>query len=140
MKANTKSAEAERIVRDAALALMTPEMGECLVCFVDRQLRSFGCDNTHRFTLQYRDASAPRATAIVKRLSRLGACCCDCEIFLNAYEPAFALWSRDRWVEDAQGEATCLEGGPPDVMPPCAGVRRGAVNPCGNWERPLRGW
>ena len=140
MKANTKSAEAERIVRDAALALMTPEMGECLVCFVDRQLRSFGCDNTHRFTLQYRDASAPRATAIVKRLSRLGACCCDCEIFLNAYEPAFALWSRDRWVEDAQGRRPASRAVRRTSCPRARVCGGALVNPCGNWERPLRGW
>ena len=135
MEPSTTSAEAERIVREAAQTLMTPVAGECLVCFVDRQLRSFGCDNSHRFTLRYRDASAPRATAVVKRLSRLGACCCDCEIFLNAYEPALPLWSPDTWVEYADGGEYCIEGEPPEVMPPCAGVRRGSVTPCQNWWR-----
>lgn len=135
MEANTPSAEAENIVRQAALTIMTPDVGECLVCYVDRQLRGFGCDGTHRFAAQYRDASAPRSTALLKRLGRAGACCCDCEIFLNACEPSFSLWSSDQWIEDPEWGEVFVEAEPPAVMPACAGVRRGAVTPCRNWEQ-----
>lgn len=135
METNTPSAEAENIVRLAARTILTPDVGECLVCYVDRQLRAFGCDGTHRFAQQYRDASAPRSTALVKRLARVGACCCDCEIFLNACEPAFALWTEDRWVDDPEQGEVFVESQPPAVMPACTGVPRGAVDPCRNWAR-----
>ncbi len=47
---------------------------------------------------------------------------CDCEIFLNGYQ----LRGAD---VDAAFEA----------VPPCNGVRRGSVQPCGNWVSMERG-
>src|SRR5690606_18557138 len=79
METTTAITQAESIVRTAASQAPTPGAAECLVCYVDRLLEQHGCDNTHRFTEQYRIASAPRHTALVKRLARMGACCCDCE-------------------------------------------------------------
>lgn len=125
---------AERILHDAASTLMTPTAGECLACFVARQIGEFGCDGTHRFAVQYRDSVASRATELLARLSAMGACCCDCEMFMNTYEPARRLWSHaqdsapddsDEWVDPE----------PPDTMPPCETTRRGSTKPCANWER-----
>ena len=138
MKTNTATAQAEPIVRNAARQMLTPRTAECLVCYVDRHIEQYGCDNTHRFTEQYRAASAPRHTALVKRLSRMGACCCDCEIFLNAYRPRWNLWTADHWVSTADGGEEFVECSPPASMPPCAGVPRGSVTPCVNWERAYR--
>ena len=135
METNTAITQAESIVRTAASQVLTPGAAECLVCYVDRLLEQHGCDNTHRFTEQYRAASAPRHTALVKRLARMGACCCDCEIFLNAYRPAWNLWTPDRRVEAPDGFVEFIESSPPASMPPCAGVPRGSVKPCEHWER-----
>lgn len=97
-------------------------------------LDEFSCDGTHRHAFRYRDGTAPRATALRERLRRIGACCCDCEMFLNAYVLR-ADWERRMAGDLADGE----DGAEP--VPPCQGVRRGSVRPCGNWllVRPYRG-
>src|SRR3954463_9858356 len=59
---------------------------ECLCCYVARLLDEFPCDGSHRHAIRYRDAMAPHATALTKRLRDVGACCCDCELFLNGYQ------------------------------------------------------
>lgn len=107
--------EAEQLVRALSEELLAPRDGECLACFVDRQLTEHGCDGTHRFALHFRDRKAPRATALMRTLSENGACCCDCEIFLNAYER----------VRDTDTES-------------CRGVGRGSVQPCVLWRRQRR--
>lgn len=78
--------EAQEIIRNASSDILTPLKGECVLCFTDRQLGQFGCHNTLRFALTYRDLVAPRATALDRRLGAKGGYC-DCEIFLNAYQP-----------------------------------------------------
>lgn len=143
--------QAERILQDAASTIMTPRAGECLVCFVARQLDEFGCDGTHRFAVHYRDSFAPRATSLLTRLSAMGACCCDCEMLMNAYEPARRLWTpaqvsvdvdefdaddADEFDEDDFDEWAGPE--PPDTMPPCETTRRGSTQPCANWQRVSR--
>lgn len=115
---NTQSIadDAEQIVQDTVTALLIPITGECLACYVLRQLNTFGCDGTHRLARTFRDLTAPRATALEDRLASMGACCCDCELFMNAYQPAQ------------------LEGALRS-QPPCHGVRRGSTQPCINWAR-----
>lgn len=109
--------EAEHFIRARADELTRPHDKECLCCYLARMLDQFPCDGSHRHALRFRDLTAPRATALLERLSRVGGCCCDCEVFLNGYQPR--SWSPD--------EAAAL--------PPCAGVRRGSVRPCANWVR-----
>jgi hypothetical protein len=73
---------------------------------------------------------APRATALRDRLSGIGACCCDCEIFLNGYllDPALGY--------DSSGDVEVGEDAPSlNELPACCGVRRGSVQPCRNWVR-----
>ncbi|WP_157486903.1 DUF2695 domain-containing protein [Leucobacter salsicius] len=107
---------AEQIVQDTVSAMVQPNAGECLACYVLRQLNTFGCDGSHRFSRAFRDLTAPRATSLEVRLASMGACCCDCEIYMNAYESAQRDW----------------ESRP---QPPCCGVRLGSTQPCGNWVR-----
>lgn len=116
-------------MRDLAAAVLTPHEHECLCCYVVRMLNDYPCDGSHRHALRYRDLMAPRATALLTRLERVGACCCDCELFVNGY------WLRS-WVrqyaelgdiEDDHGQAGYVN------LPACQGVRRGSVRPCGNW-------
>ena len=116
MKEKLIDEEAEQIVRELSQKLFDIEPAECLICYVDRQLSQFGCDGTHRFTLHYRDRAAPRATALLRNLSQMGACCCDCEILYNAYQ-------RVRELREAE------------ETPRCLGVRRGSTQPCGRWFR-----
>jgi hypothetical protein len=139
-EADTIAAEAETIARDASTALMTPHVDECMVCFVDRQLEQFGCDNTHRFAESFRDQSAPGAAALARRLSALGARCCDCEIFMNAFQPHLRLWEPHPDSDDLDGDDGWAEPLPPQQMPSCAGVSRGSLEPCSNWERMSRWW
>jgi hypothetical protein len=143
MERTSITEQAERILHDVASTLMTPAAGECLVCFVARQLDEFGCNGTHRFASHYRDRSAPRATALLARLSAMGACCCDCEMFVNTYEPAPRLWTQahrsvDSKDVDSDDGDECTDAKPPDTMPPCETTRRGSTKPCANWERVSR--
>lgn len=99
-----------------------PFAGECLCCYVARMLEQFSCDGSHRHSLRYRDLVAPRATSFRKTLSQMGACCCDCEVLLNAYQ--LRSYSDD---DD-----------PDPLPPPCECVRRGSLQPCVNWVRVSR--
>lgn len=147
----TLESEVRTIIDAASARLLRPRAGECLTCYVFRQLGEFGCDGTHRFALSYRDRTAPRATALLSRLARMGACCCDCEMFLNAY----ALGPRPWLVRDPFGEVIGIpvsaeeltgtrepEEAPEAGLPPdrqlflcCRFVRRGSTQPCANWRR-----
>jgi hypothetical protein len=89
--------------------LTEPGPRECLRCYLIRMLNEFGCNNTHRWTRHWRDARAPRAHALVERLQRRGACCCDCEVIFNVFPD---------YPES-------------DEVLPCAGVlRAGSAAPC----------
>lgn len=90
---------------------------ECLTCYVGRMLSDFGCDDTMRWTARWRDARAPRATALLSTLAGRGARC-DCQLASRVY-PEHLL---------VQAGASPL---------PCAGVsRRGSTKPC----RPVPGF
>ena len=120
--------EAETLVRQLAEHFTQARGDECLCCYVWRMLDDFPCDGSHRHAYRYRDLRAPRATALRERLSRVGACCCDCEIFMNGYT---LRAGQDLLEQVDTGLAT---------LPPCQGVRRGSVQPCRNWARIRRGW
>ena len=83
--------EAERTLRVLSAELTEVRPAECLLCYVHRML-DLGCSGL-RWAQRYRDERAPRATALEQRLGQMGGFC-DCEIFLNAYEPAPELWIR----------------------------------------------
>ncbi len=136
MTIETPADEAENYVRSLATALTTPRRGECLACFVHRQLAEFGCDNTLRFAVRYRDVTAPRASALEQRLGDLGGFC-DCEIFLNGYTPAAEFWTPEREIEDDRGMEV-IEAEPPETLPDCRPVRRGSTRPCTVWARHRR--
>jgi hypothetical protein len=123
---------AEKFVSQLHADPSRPREHECLCCYVARSLDEFPCDGTHRHALRYRDLMAPRATALLDRLSRVGACC-DCELFLNGYlsKADFGSGPSD---EDADDGGLSFED-----LPPCQGVRRGTVQPCTNWVRVRRG-
>lgn len=120
--------QAEEFLRELATELVAPRPGECLSCYVARMLDDMPCDGSHRHALRYRDAVAPRATALVERLRQVGACCCDCELFLNGYE------LRAAFFPDGDPDAVL------DELPTCSGVRRGSIRPCCNWVRIRRGY
>jgi hypothetical protein len=132
--------QAEQLVRQVAEELTRVREGECLCCYVDRQLRELGCDKTHRHSLRYRDAVAPRVTRLRSQLKQLGACCCDCELFTNAYrlqkEFLVPMYERGTGEEDDRYEDELVE---PAEMPPCAGVVLGSAQPCSNWKQ-VNGW
>lgn len=125
-------------MRSAATRLTTPDDGECLLCFVRRQIEEFGCDTTLRFARHYRDLVAPRATALERRLGQKGGYC-DCEIFLNGYRLVDELWTPEREIQ-RDGYVEIAEPEPPKAMPPCRRVRRLSTQPCGWWTRLRFGW
>lgn len=130
--------EAERVLADASLALLGPEPRECLLCYVHRMMMEFGCDGRLRFAGHYRDARAPRATALERRLGTAGGYC-DCEIFLNGYELRQAYWvpemgsQQEDLDDDDDPELTW-----PTPLPRCTGVRGGSTQPCRLWDRLYR--
>jgi hypothetical protein len=132
--------EAEGLVHQLADELTRPREGECLCCYVARQLDEYPCDGTHRHAFRYRDARAPRATALAQRMRDIGACCCDCEIFMNGYQLDACFWTPEREVVHDGGGTVILDAKQPEQLPPCAGVRRGSTRPCTNWVRRRRGW
>lgn len=108
---NRSVTEAEQIVTELRTALTEPRSRECLACFVSRMLAEFGCDNHLRWVARWRDACAPRATALETRLENRGGFC-DCEVAFNVYP-----------------EVMLREEG--EEAPPCKGVsRRGSTRPC----------
>lgn len=94
-----------------------PADHECLACFLYRALSTHGCDGTHLFLLAYRDATAPRATALERKMQLLGGYC-DCEVLANAIRPITR--EANQALED-------------DVDLVCKGVRRGTTQPCEHW-------
>ena len=116
-------ADTEHELRLLASALTEPRPRECLLCYVYRMLE-LGCDGTHRWATRFRDLRAPRVHGLLSRLSSMGACCCDCEIFRNAYVAA----PRE-------------SGDPSSSEPPgCRGARAGSTKGCALWTRRRRGW
>ena len=106
--------EAEEHVHALAEKLTAPRDRECLPCYLDRVLRDARCDETLRFAKRYRDAVAPRATGLERRMEDGGGFC-DCEILMNVYLP----WS--------------------ETVEPCKGARRGSTQACTLWHRQRRG-
>ena len=144
--------QAEQFVHDLSDSILSPRTSECMVCFVDRLVHEFGCNHTRRFATHFRDLRAPRATALKKRMSEVGACCCDCELLLNGYIPARHLWRRRSSAGSAAVELDAVELDAvefdhdddddddedpefPAVMPACEGARKGSILPCTNWMR-----
>jgi hypothetical protein len=136
--------EAEGLVCQLAEELVRPRERECLCCYVARMLAEYSCDGTHRHAFRFQQARAPRATGFAARLGRLGACCCDCELFLNGYQlpssPYESLYDDgvdDDGVDDDGVDADGADADPGGVgaLPDCAGVRRGSLQPCGAWMR-----
>ncbi|WP_442951365.1 DUF2695 domain-containing protein [Paenarthrobacter sp. Z7-10] len=111
-------------MRLSSILLTAAWPGECLVCYVMRMLE-FGCRGLG-WTTRYRDEHAPHATALARRLGAMGAYC-DCEIFLNAYEPNPVHFAQDEFGDVIE-----------QPMPVCRGVRKNSVQPCGLWLRMRR--
>jgi len=81
---------------------------ECLLCYLSRMVNLSGCDGTHRWTVRWRDARAPRRTGLLRELARRGGICCDCEVMLNVWPGC---------LETAEFAA-------------CAGTDAGRIDPC----------
>jgi hypothetical protein len=118
--------EAELYLAETAEQLTGVRDQECLFCYVARMLGEHGCDTSLRFVRRYRDARAPRASAIERRMREMGGFC-DCEIFLNG----MTLESSLRTYDEEAGEWLSPEFPPPS----CRGVRRGSTQSCAIWAR-----
>jgi Protein of unknown function (DUF2695) len=111
-------ADLEEYVAQLQHDLTRPRDRECLVCYVSRMLDEFGCDTTLRWAQLWRDACAPRAVGLERRLEARGGFC-DCEIAFNVY-PDLMLNDTEN---DQESDYRRLE---------CLGVsRRGSTKPCG---------
>lgn len=101
---------AEDTLRAADEELTTPGERECLLCYLERMVAEFGCDNGLRWAGHWRGRNAPRATGLSRRL-QAGAGYCDCEVLFNV----FGHLLREEY----------------EPLQPCAGVsRRGSTQPC----------
>jgi hypothetical protein len=133
---NAMIEQAEGVLEELASGLLGPRQGECVLCYVYRMIGEFGCDCRLRFATHYRDVRAPRATGLERRLGQTGGYC-DCEIFLNGYEPRPQYWVPEVGDDLAENQP---ERTWPDLMPACAGVRGGSTQPCSLWCRQYRTW
>ncbi len=121
------------LVRRAAAGILAVRPGECLCCYVGRLLDEYGCGCTLRFGRQHRDAVAPRATALERRLGYVGGYC-DYEIVLNGWSLDQRFWTPDgEVVED--GIVRQEKADKPASFRPvrrCIGARSGrAATGCG---------
>ncbi len=127
---------AEEVLAQAAAAVIGPDVGECLVCYVHRMMTEFDCDRSLRFALHFRDVRAPRATALARRLVSWGGYC-DCEVFLNAFDLHPKYWAPEVIHDNGNcpgiGDSTW-----PDPLPACLRVRAGSTQPCALWWRRWR--
>ena len=121
-------------LRTMAAGLTDIRVGECMLCYVYRMLE-FGCTGL-RWATHYRDVRAPKVRDLDRKLGRMGGFC-DCEIFMNAFEPSAAayssgvLTSNDAEIdEDAASE---VDAEWPAVMPPCPGAAAGSIAGCSLW-------
>lgn len=133
MTAENLITDTEDALRELASTLTEVREGECLLCYVYRMLE-FGCTG-FRWAGRYRDVRAPRATGLERRLGTMGGYC-DCEIFMNAYEPIPAVCLPVTPVDGDPDERAEPEW--PEHMPPCRGARRGSTQPCSLWVRSRR--
>jgi len=125
--AGPKAVEDE--LRTVPGAQATPLPVECLACYVWRMLDEFGCNATLRWARRWRDARAPRASALEHRLARQGGFC-DCELFLNVWVCGASLARSTDALRVTDTRPTGL----------CRGVRRGSSQPCRLWVRRPRLW
>lgn len=121
--------DTEAALRTLAEDVTAIRPGECLLCYVWRMLE-FGCRGLHWAT-RYRDERAPRDSALEERLGQRGGFC-DCEIFVNGYEPAPQLWTAPMEVEE-DGVEWLEDMHPPEEMPPCRGAARVSTKACNHW-------
>lgn len=129
--------DTETYLRRLAAELTDPREGECLLCYVYRML-AHGCTGL-RWAKRYRDLRAPRATALERRLGRVGGYC-DCEIFVNGYDLRPEHLERKPGYAVVGGVLTYGEPMYPSPMPHCFGAGRGSTRPCGLWARRPRGY
>ncbi len=110
-----------------------PEPRECVVCFVDRMTRAYGCNGRLLWAMRWQAHRAPRATALAVRLGRRGGYC-DCEVLMNAFvrRELFTARITGTWSNEDQD----FEAREP---PPCAGVRGGSTQACARWVGRRRG-
>jgi hypothetical protein len=64
-----------------------PERRECLRCYLIRMIRTYGCDNTKKWTLVWQERHAPRHGQLIEDLEERGGICCDCEVIFNVWQP-----------------------------------------------------
>jgi hypothetical protein len=127
---DTTAADLERELALVSAELTEPGEDECVLCYVDRMLRAFGCDNTLRWVRRWRDLRRPRVRGLERRMQARGGFC-DCEVLMNGW----ALRA-DLLVRNEDGELD-----EPDPLPPCAGIGPRSSQPCTNWETwRRRGW
>ncbi len=130
--------EADRYLRALAASWITPERGECLVCYTQRMLLDFGCDDTLRFAVHYRDARASRATSLEQTLGSRGGYC-DCKVLLNVYVPARPLHLPVLPADDDNLDDVDVGAGPQSAVRSCETVNRGSTQPCSRWRKLRRG-
>lgn len=100
---------ADASVRELVDLWLAPHERECLACFIDRAVDAFGCQGDLRFTGRYRDLVAPRARALERRLEASGGFC-DCEVLMNALQPARHLWASPPRSVPQAGSAVDADG------------------------------
>ena len=94
-----------------------PGERECLLCYLGRTLRQYGCDNTKRWTIRWRDRRFPGNDQVLTDLEDRGGCCCDCEVTMNVWEPDEVAWDGEA---DVSPLLPCGEAASEDPLGLCA--------------------
>ena len=76
-------AELEAALARTSEQLTAPQPDECLLHYLERMLRAFGCAG-HRFTERWAQGRVVRGRPVLVWAVATGGCCCDCEVIMNS--------------------------------------------------------
>jgi hypothetical protein len=78
--------EAARYLEQVVARGEAPLDRECLRCYLDRMVGTYGCDRSLALTKQWMKATAtPKPTTLIRWLQSRGGYC-DCEVLINALD------------------------------------------------------
>lgn len=113
------------ILAELPLSQKVPRQRECLVCYVYRMWRQFGCGEGFELSGLYRTLAAVADTRLEERLHAAGVHN-DQELVFAAHRPNAPLW-------DPCGY--CQVHAPVNGVPWCQEVVRGSTAACDLWLR-----
>ena len=115
----------EEELQELSEEVTRPRPRECLACYLDRMLTTFGCAK-HRFTRRWARGRARGTEAgLVRWAATLGGLCCDCEVVFNTLSRSSARRRGGVLCAASLARLDAPEGHVPPGPVVCSGVDGG---------------